>query len=600
MYNRFHRINGSHPWRVAAPDGFVDYKARRRTGGKVLYFNFALAREMGLIPVEHPDALNPTLEKIILDTFCLEILNEWDAENRPELFDKVEVAGPFMATRYLQQQHRDKRGKTSGDGRSIWNGCLRHKGKTWDLSSRGTGATCLSPGAQEARKVIQTGDETQGYASGRADTDEMLGGAVMSEIFHRRGIPTERCLAVIDFPDGSAVGVRAAQNLIRPAHLFRYLKLGRREELRRAMEYFIERQESNGEWELPRENPARLSAALDLLAERYAALGAQLAEEYIFSWFSWDGDNLLMDGSLLDYGSIRQFAAFHDQYRYEDVDRLSASLPEQRRWLRRILQTFAQGVEFIISGEKKPLAQFADSGCLRRFDKAFDAHAGRLWIWRLGFTDGQGQQITKKDGAALREIRTLLGRLEKAKVSGGLEKVPDGVTHFPAYIVRNLLREFPVQLERNWDGGDSVPGLPPEDLDGILRASYAGDDDLALTDYRKKQLRRFEQLYLRLIRAASDAPQEALRVVKSRSQVINFDCRMTGDGLVWIVKDALAARKKLDRVRWQGVVDLVIESQVLLPGQWMPLERRRSPLRSPQDRFVNTVLRRLESYKETL
>ena len=29
----------------------------------------------------------------------------------------------------------------------------------------------------------------------------MLGSAVMSEIFYRQGIPTERCLAVIGFPD---------------------------------------------------------------------------------------------------------------------------------------------------------------------------------------------------------------------------------------------------------------------------------------------------------------------------------------------------------------------------------------------------------------
>ena len=29
----------------------------------------------------------------------------------------------------------------------------------------------------------------------------MLGSAVMSEIFYRQGIPTERCLAVIGFAD---------------------------------------------------------------------------------------------------------------------------------------------------------------------------------------------------------------------------------------------------------------------------------------------------------------------------------------------------------------------------------------------------------------
>ena len=45
------------------------------------------------------------------------------------------------------------------------------------------------------------------------------------------GIPTERCLAVIGFPDGT-IGVRSAPNLIRPAHIFRYLKQNRHAEVK--------------------------------------------------------------------------------------------------------------------------------------------------------------------------------------------------------------------------------------------------------------------------------------------------------------------------------------------------------------------------------
>ena len=85
-----------------------------------------------------------------------------------------------MATRYLQTQHRNKQGKTSGDGRSIWNGYLQTSNLIFDVSSRGTGATILSPGAQKSDGAVQTGDESYGYSSGLADLDEMLGGAVMS------------------------------------------------------------------------------------------------------------------------------------------------------------------------------------------------------------------------------------------------------------------------------------------------------------------------------------------------------------------------------------------------------------------------------------
>src|SRR5689334_1490182 len=53
MYERFEMLDGSHPWRNAAPDGFVDYPARVRGGGRVVYFNFDLARELELIPANH-------------------------------------------------------------------------------------------------------------------------------------------------------------------------------------------------------------------------------------------------------------------------------------------------------------------------------------------------------------------------------------------------------------------------------------------------------------------------------------------------------------------------------------------------------------------
>src|SRR5947209_7572820 len=154
-------------------------------------------------------------------------------------------------------KHKNRQGKTSGDGRSIWNGYLRNQGMTFDISSRGTGATILSPGAQNADGIVETGDESYGYSSGLAELDEMLGSAVMSEIFYRQGIPTERCLAVIGFGDGSAIGVRTAPNLIRPAHIFRYLKQGRHAELKASVDYFIDREVKNGFWQVPQEGNER-------------------------------------------------------------------------------------------------------------------------------------------------------------------------------------------------------------------------------------------------------------------------------------------------------------------------------------------------------
>jgi len=50
MYRKFHKIDGTHPWRKVGPNGYEDYPVRYRKGGRVIFFNYPLAREMGLIP----------------------------------------------------------------------------------------------------------------------------------------------------------------------------------------------------------------------------------------------------------------------------------------------------------------------------------------------------------------------------------------------------------------------------------------------------------------------------------------------------------------------------------------------------------------------
>ncbi len=49
--------------------------------GQVTYFNFALAKEMGLISPDHPHRINKRLEEKLLDTFCLRIINEYNQKH---------------------------------------------------------------------------------------------------------------------------------------------------------------------------------------------------------------------------------------------------------------------------------------------------------------------------------------------------------------------------------------------------------------------------------------------------------------------------------------------------------------------------------------
>jgi len=602
MYERFKELDGIHPWREVSPDGFIDYQARYRPNGRVLYFNFPLAREMGLIPSAHPHVIDKDLERVVLETFSLRIINEYDLKRGKKYPKETVKPRPYMATRYLQTQHSNKQGKTSGDGRSIWNGYLKTKTLIFDISSRGTGATILSPGAQKSDGAVKTGDESYGYSSGLAELDEMLGSAVMSEIFYRQGIPTERCLAVIGFPDGTAIGVRSAPNLIRPAHIFRYLKQGRHTELKASVDYFIDREVENGFWRVPAKGNARYAKALDYLARSYGKMAAVLEEEYIFNWLAWDGDNMLASGAILDYGSIRQFAAKHDKYRFKDVDRYSASLAEQRYWARLIVQTFAQAMAFICSGEKENIRAFKDAECLQEFDRAFKHESDYRTLWKIGFTQEQIERLMQKAPEEIDEFHRSLSYFEDLKVSKGIEKLPDGFTHQPVFLIRNLLRVLPAyyvaQTISRLD--DESAYLPPDIFCSVMAASYVKKRDLQLTPARCSHIENFQRCYLRLIGALGEPLYELLKAVQERAAIINHRHRITGDALVLIVEELIAMKGKIRINGLQESLEAFIDSQVLIPGKWQPVEPDELKLNTSKSRLLIKIQENLEQYKESI
>ncbi len=602
MYEKFKKIDGRHPWREVSPDGYIDYQARYRPNGRVLYFNFALAREMELLSTDHKPTMNKDLEQAILETFSLRIINEYDREQGRKYPAETIKPNPYMATRYLQTQHRNRQGKTSGDGRSIWNGCIRNGKLTFDISSRGTGATCLSPGAQHANGIVKTGDESYGYSSGLADLEEMLGSALMSEIFYRQEIPTERCLAVICFPDGTAIGVRCAPNLIRPAHIFRYLKQGRLCELKASVDYFIQRQVENGFWEIPPEPHAGYEKALDYVARAYGKMAAVLEEEYIFNWLAWDGDNLLASGAILDYGSIRQFAAKHDKYRFKDVDRYSASLREQRGCARMIVQVFVQALDFVRTGVKQNLNEFKNAECLKTFDLTFEAERDRRMLWRIGFTPAQIEHVMAVGQKEIREFQRSLSYFEDRKVSKGIEKLPDGFTHNPVFLIRNLLRLLPAyyvaQAIHRVD--DESAYMSTDIFCRIMAASYVGKRDLKSTNGCRSHVRNLQECYLKLVAALGEPLDASLKTIQGRSAIINHRHRITGDAVTVIIEEVVAMKGKIRIEGLQEAVEAFIDSQVLIPGKWQPVPPEDLKDDTLKSRLLNAIQENLEEYKESV
>ncbi len=544
-YSTFAKINGEHPFKTQVPGGRVEYQARHKKGGKVAFFNFDLAREMGLIPKTHPNHLNPELEQEILRTFSLVIINEFDVINKVKIPEEDIYPYTFMATRYLQLQHPDKTGKTSGDGRSIWNGTVRNNGITWDISSCGTGATKLSPASNINKKFYQTGDPSISYGCGLSEVGEGLETLFFSEVLGKNGFKTERVLAIIEFEKGLGINVRANPNLMRPSHFFGHLKQGNVTSLKQVADYYIQRQIDNKVWTQTnfKNDKEKYHYLARQVAKTFAEVSAKFEDEYIFCWLDWDGDNILMDGGIIDYGSIRQFGLFHAEYRYDDVQRYSTTILEQRQKARYIVQCFVQIADFLTTGKKKSISQFRGHETLKFFDKFFIECKDRNLTQKMGFKKNQQDLLLKNHRPLVTKFRKTYTYFERAQSKRGIHKVADGINRDAIFCMRDIMREFPqIYLSRQ-------AALSPQDFTEIIKSSYAKKQDLKLTDIRKKQINRFQTSYMALVYAIEKetvTPRtQVLLELTMRSSVINKYDRVTGDSITYIVQKVQKLRPRL-------------------------------------------------------
>ena len=567
-YPQFPKINGDHPYKNAIPDGHVPYAARRMRGSEVVYFNYGLAREMGLIPARHPSRMNKRLRRAVLDTFSLRIINEYDLERGTSFPERDTLANTFMATRYLALQHPGRTGKTSGDGRSVWNGTLTHRGTTWDISSCGTGVTRLCPATAETREYYRTGNWVSNYGCGTATVQEGLIAALMSEVFHRNEIATERVLAVIELADGFAVNVRAGRNLLRPSHFFVHLKQNSIESLRASIDCFIDRQMRNGVFPKVRSRGERYRLLADEMARTFARLTATFEREYIFCWLDWDGDNILADGGIIDYGSVRQFGLYHREYRFDDGPRWSTTIPEQRRKARHIVQCFAQIRDLMIVGEKPILGSLSGDPVLEIFDREFDRTKDRLLLRDVGFDSAARDLLLARARPTLHAFAAAHAYFEHARAARGPRKVADGISWNAIFSTRDLLRELP---GRFLDQGD--PLSTREFLD-IGLSDYASMRDRRVTSHRKRRVAQFQRAYTDLIEAAARVTKRSVPLVlgdvAARSAILNRHDRITGDGILRAATRLVRNRRRLGCDGIHEVVAGFAAYQTRLPEQKTP------------------------------
>ncbi len=565
-YSAFQQLDGRHPWQESVPEGLILYPTRTLAQGKVSYFNFELAKEMGLIPKDHGQSMSRKLTEKIIETFSLRIINEYDQQHRTRFNSQTVKPHPYMATRYLQLQHSDKTGRTSGDGRCIWNGVFSGGGRIWDVSSRGTGVTALAPGAVQAGEPLKTGNHDHGYGCGMAEIDELFGAAILAEIFHRNGIPTERVLAIVDLGRGIGIGVRAAPNLLRPAHMFSFLKQNNLAALRRSVDYLIDRQHANKVWDIRPDDKNRYGKMMEKISESYARFVAYLERDYIFAWLDWDGDNVLADAGIIDYGSVRQFGLRHDQYRYDDIERFSTNLNEQKQKAREIVQTFAQLADYAATGVKKPWRSFGRSTALRQFDKHFRFHCLDRFLYQTGFAEPLRRILLGRYRRDVEAFYSMHCKFESKKTCRKKKKVADGV-HRPAiFNMRMALALMPRYLSDL--PFDLLPPVEAKEFFSWILSSQAVGKDRKLTDDLRRKIARWQKLYLRVLKRVCVEVNwtRTVKLLKERSVRINNESRMTGNALINIVDEILRYRRRgLSDGEIQAAIEQLIESQTLNP-----------------------------------
>ena len=559
-YAEFDALNGYHPWQDAIPNSYMLYPARTLPQGRVLYFNFALAREMGLIENSHDPRINSELESKLVETFCLQIINEYDQHNGRQFPKNTLKKNPYMATRYLQLQHNNKQGRTSGDGRSIWNGSFTKNGKSWDVSSRGTGVTALAPGAVEAQKPIRSGDETFGYGCGMADVDELISSSIMSEVLHHLGIPTERMLAVIDIGKNLAIGVRAAPNLMRPAHVFLHLKQNNREMIRKSMDWFLRRQVENKRWNIPLKSKGRYDLLLSYFAKSYAEFAARLEREYVFCWLDWDGDNCLADAAILDYGSVRVFGLRHDQYRYDDVQRYSTNLNEQRAKARLIVQVFAQAVSFLKTGRRRTLQSFKNHPSCLEFDRLFEQNVRRFLLLQAGFSDQQATHLMRSRQTLVKDFERHFVYFEQIKTQRKTEKLADGINKPAVFNMRKFLRNLPTTLaKQNFDTSNF------QEYFSLMQSRSASKRDQRFRKGYNRHLRPLIATYVQMLKYVDPKiSKPKIDKIARRAQINCRPHRLTGNSTEYAVWELLKFRKRnQSAIELQQIIDAFIAEQTL-------------------------------------
>jgi hypothetical protein len=271
----------------------------------------------------------------------------------------------------------------------------------------------------------------------------------------------------------------------------------------------------------------------------------------------------MSEAAILDYGSVRQFGLFHKEYRYDDVERWSTNILEQKSKARYLVQTFAQLSDFLVSGTKKKLRYFANDPALQAFEKHFQHYKKQFLLKNVGFPEKVQNLLLEKHSRKVEHFQKLFEHFERIQSKRGVYPVEDGITSNAVFCMRDILRELPrLYLAKN-------ELIQNHTFLELAKSSYAQEEDLKLTSSRSRNIQNFQKSYLALIQAAANETRQTtervLLEVTMRSSLYNRPDRITGNGIIR-VSSALSKNRGSRKHETLRLIPEFIRHQVQAPS----------------------------------
>lgn len=380
--------SGAHSLRTLGDAFYVDVPMRPIPGAKLAFFNYELARRLGLkIPSDPKE-----LERIMTEFFAV----EKDPTGQSTL--------KMMATRYLDSGRKGP-GEAMGDGRAVWTGELAiptpdGKVVSVDFTSKGIGATPLAWTKNDAA-----------HSDGRLKMKELVRSAITSKANVKNELDSTDDLMGFVIPEegGASRGITIrAGNQTRTSH-YRYFQ-DEPENFKKIVTYIVRR-----DLGLPAGQaigPQEVTAYFKMFVANMADETARYADlEAIHG--SPTGGNRTTRGSTIDLMEFWYHDAYHSNFRYlfdrvQLVDQVES------------MGDYAKDILAYLRYAKYPVPAGITAEVLTdEFNRIFTAKLTEHWLNRMGLSASEikslSPQLKKDFFTAVGALRSAFGT-EKKKI----------------------------------------------------------------------------------------------------------------------------------------------------------------------------------------